>query len=111
MLLSNDLRMNSVIQFMPAPRTSPSYDDDLSQSHRCVRAPRVFPWTSRSERFLGQCSESSHKISSIRLVIDNPPLFNASNHHVVQGPCPWTIESCLPRHPFLLLKILSLYPS
>ena len=57
------------------------------------------PRIDRRPGFLSQCSESSHKISSIRLVIDNPPLFNASNHHVVQGP--WTIESCLPRHTFI----------
>lgn len=59
----------------------------------------LHPPIDRSPGFLSQCSQSSHKISSIRLVIDNPPLFNASNHHVVQGP--WTIESCLPRHNFL----------
>jgi hypothetical protein len=43
--------------------------------------------------FLSQGSESSHKIASIRPVIDNRPLFNPSNHYVVQGP--GTIESLL----------------
>jgi hypothetical protein len=57
------------------------------------------PCVDRRPGFVSQRSESPHKISSIRLVIDNPPLFNASNHHVVQGP--WTIESCLPRHTFI----------
>src|SRR5919106_6595641 len=65
------------------------------------------PCIDRGSGLLSQCSESSHKISSIRLVIDNPPLFNASNHHVVQGP--WTIESCLPRHTFLPPYSLSVF--
>ena len=42
------------------------------------------PCIDRRPGFLSQCSESSHKISAIRLVIDNPPLFNAANNHVVQ---------------------------
>jgi hypothetical protein len=67
------------------------------------------PCIDRCPRFLSQCSESSHKISSIPLVMDNPPLFNASNDHVVQGP--WTIESCLPRHNFLPQYSLSVFQS
>ena len=66
---------------------------------------RISTPTHRSESgFLSQGSESSHKIFSIRLVINNRPLFDPSNHHMVQSP--WTIESCLSRHT-LLPKIAS----
>jgi len=61
---------------------------------------RISTPTHRSESgFLSQGSESSHKIFSIRLVINNRPLFDPSNHHMVQSP--WTIESCLSRHTLL----------
>ena len=58
--------------------------------------PFPTPFLDRSPGFLGQRTQSPHEFISIVRVIDDPPPFNASDHHVVKRPR--TVKPCLSRH-------------
>jgi hypothetical protein len=54
------------------------------------------PGIDRRAGFLGQRAQSSHECLSILLIIENPPLIDSTNDHMVQRPR--AIQSRLSRH-------------
>jgi hypothetical protein len=56
------------------------------------------PGINRCAGIRGQDAKSPDEIRSIRVIMNDRTLFNASNHHMMKSS--WAIEPALPRHPF-----------
>jgi hypothetical protein len=85
---------NGVSGQQPSHKLGQAHGPAAKEQMRVVAHQR--PSINRGTGFLRQSAKPPDKVLAINVVVDNPPLLAATDHHMMQRPR--TIEPCLPGH-------------